>query len=173
MMSFTKASVIAAFFISSVGGAFAQQSANKIGGNDNWSVFEGSSPKECWAVSAPEQTVNTRGGRVVAVKRSEILLIASARPGDGGKTELSFTGGYSFAKGSTVSMNIGGKTFELLTDGEWAWPATSSDDAKIIVAMKRGAAATLTARSARGTVTKDTFTLSGFTAALGEAEKRC
>ena len=40
---------------------------------------------------------------------------------------------------------------------------------KIITAMKRGAQATVTARSARGTQTKDTFSLLGFTAAVEDA----
>ena len=72
-----------------------------------------------------------------------------------------------------MNVNIGGQEFEMFTEGEWAWPASTSDDAKIIAAMKRGSNAVLTARSGRGTVTKDTFSLLGFTAALDEAEKRC
>ena len=86
---------------------------------------------------------------------------------------IAFTGGYPFASGSTVNMNISGNEFELFTEGEWAWPATTADDAKIIAAMKRGADATLTARSSRGTQTKDTFSLLGFTAAVEDAAKRC
>jgi hypothetical protein len=39
--------------------------------------------------------------------------------------------------------------------------------------MKRGAQAIVTAQSERGTVTKDTFSLQGFTAAVKDAEKRC
>jgi hypothetical protein len=39
--------------------------------------------------------------------------------------------------------------------------------------MKRGAKAVITAQSERGTVTKDTFSLKGFTAAVTDAEKRC
>ena len=70
-------------------------------------------------------------------------------------------------------MAVGDSEFELFTEGEWAWPATASDDAKIITAMKRGAQAVLIGRSARGTQTKDTFSLLGFTAAVEEAEKRC
>ena len=70
-------------------------------------------------------------------------------------------------------MVIGDSEFELFTEGEWAWPATPADDAKIITAMKRGADAVLTARSARGTQTKDSFSLLGFTAAFEDAEKRC
>ena len=43
----------------------------------------------------------------------------------------------------------------------------------IITYWKRGSEAILTARSSRGTITKDTFSLLGFTAALEEAEARC
>lgn len=154
--------------------AFAQtQSTNRVAANTDWSVFVESNPKECWSVSSPKQTVNTKGGRVVAVKRGDILLFVFHRPGSGVSGQVTFTGGYPFAKGSTVSMDISGTTFELFTDGEWAWPATPSDDAKIVTAMKRGSTATLSARSGRGTQTKDSFSLSGFTAAVEEAEKRC
>ncbi|WP_370541753.1 invasion associated locus B family protein [Actibacterium sp. 188UL27-1] len=154
--------------------AVAQESTNRVSENTDWSVFAepADGPKECWGVSAPKETVNTRDGRVVAVRRSDILLFVTYRPGNGGSPEVSFTGGYPFADGSTVSMQVGDSTFELFTEGEFAWPAPE-DDAKIVAAMKRGADSVLTARSARGTQTKDTFSLLGFTAAQEDAAKRC
>lgn len=155
-------------------GVWAQEeSTNQVAAKTAWSVFEDADPRECWAVSAPTETVNTRDGRVVAVRRGDILLMAFFRPEAGVKGQVTFTGGYPFAGGSTVNVNVGGNEFEMFTEGEWAWPASTSDDAKIIAALKRGASAVLTARSARGTITKDTFSLSGFTAAVEEAEKRC
>ncbi len=150
-----------------------EQSTNQVAANTAWSVFEESNPKECWAVSAPTETVNTKDGRVVAVRRGDILLMTFYRPGAGVKGQVTFTGGYPFANGSTVTLNIGDTEFEMFTEGEWAWPASSSDDAKIIAAMKRGADAVLSARSGRGTKTKDTFSLVGFTFAVEEATKRC
>jgi len=150
-----------------------QQSTNRVAAKTNWSVFVEDNPTECWSVSAPEETVNTKDGRVVAVNRDDILLLVSNRPGSNVSHEISFTGGYTFQSGSTVNVNIGGSEFELFTDGSWAWPASPSDDAKIVTSMQRGANAILTARSSRGTVTKDTFSLLGFTAALEEADKRC
>jgi len=153
---------------------FAQeQSTNRVAAKTDWSVFVEDNPTECWSVSAPKETVNTRDGRVVAVRRSDILLFVFFRPGSDVKGQVTFTGGYPFAGGSTVNMNISGTEFELFTDGEWAWPASTADDAKIITAMKRGAEATLSARSSRGTRTKDIFSLLGFTAAIEDAEKRC
>lgn len=155
-------------------GVWAQDSSdNQVAAKTDWSVFEDKDPKECWAVSAPKETVNTKDGRVVAVRRGDILLMAFYRPAAGVTGQVTFTGGYPFAKGRPVTLEVDGNTFELFTEGEWAWPASASDDAKIITAMKRGSNAVLTARSSRGTQTKDTFSLLGFTAALDEAEKRC
>lgn len=150
-----------------------EQSTNRVAAKTDWSVFVEDNPTECWGVSTPKEVVNTRDGRVVAVNRGQTLLMVFYRPSAEAKGQVAFTGGYPFASGSTVNMNISGNEFELFTEGEWAWPATTADDAKIIAAMKRGADATLTARSSRGTQTKDTFSLLGFTAAVEDAAKRC
>lgn len=174
MTSWMTRTVLAGALSLVAGGAFAQaQSTNRVAANTDWSVFVESNPKECWSVSSPKETVNTRGGRVVAVRRGDVLLFVFNRPGSGVSGQVTFTGGYPFASGSTVNLNINGTEFELFTDGEWAWPATPADDAKIVTAMKRGSSAILTARSGRGTQTKDTFSLLGFTAAIEESEKRC
>jgi len=166
------AAVIAAALLA--GSAVAQsQSTNRVAAKTDWSVFVESNPTECWGVSTPKETVNSRDGRVVAVNRGQTLLMVFYRPSAGAKGQVAFTGGYPFASGSTVTMQISGNSFELFTEGEWAWPATTADDAKIITAMKRGADAKLTGRSGRGTKTEDTFSLLGFTAAVEDAAKRC
>ncbi|WP_171126408.1 MULTISPECIES: invasion associated locus B family protein [unclassified Ruegeria] len=155
--------------------ATAQQatSTNRVAAKTDWSVFVEDDPTECWSVSAPKETVNTRGGRVVSVRRSDILLFVFYRPNAEVKGQVTFTGGYPFAAGSTVNLDVDGTKFELITEGEWAWPATEGEDLKVVAAMKRGTEAVLTARSERGTQTKDTFSLLGFTAAIEDAEKRC
>ena len=149
----------------------AQESTNVVASMTDWSVFTEESPKECWGVSKPKETVNTRDGQPVQVRRGDILLFVTFRPGSPG--EISFTGGYPFAGGSTVKLVVDGANYDLFTDGEWAWPGSKEDDAAILAAMKKGATAVLTARSGKGTQTKDTFSLRGFTAAMTEAEKRC
>lgn len=156
------------------GSVWAQeQSTNRVAAKTDWSVFVEDNPTECWGVSTPKESVNTRDGRVVAVNRGQTLLMVFYRPSAGAKGQVAFTGGYPFASGSTVSLDISGDTYELFTEGEWAWPATTDDDNKIIAAMKRGADAVLTGKSGRGTTTKDTFSLLGFTAAVEDAAKRC
>ncbi|MEP3442635.1 invasion associated locus B family protein [Sulfitobacter sp.] len=174
-MAFLKTGVTAALFAGLIAGsAFAQsQSSNRVAAQTDWSVFVEDNPTECWGVSTPKETVNSRNGNVVAVNRGQTLLMVFYRPSAGANGQVAFTGGYPFASGSSVTLNIGGTTFDLFTEGEWAWPATTADDAKIIAAMKRGAEAKLTGRSGRGTQTDDTFSLLGFTAAVDDAAKRC
>lgn len=150
-----------------------EESTNRVNAETDWSVFVEDNPTQCWVVSTPRETVNTRDGRVVSVNRGEILMFVSFWPAEERMGEVSFTGGYPFAEGSTVTMQIGDATFELFTTGEMAWAASPQDDQRIITAMKRGADAVLTARSSRGTQTQDTFSLMGFTAAVEDAEARC
>ncbi|WP_305970178.1 MULTISPECIES: invasion associated locus B family protein [unclassified Mameliella] len=158
----------------SAAAAGAQDSSTaRVDAMTDWSVFEEETPRECWAVTTYKESVNTKDGRVVAVTRGEILLMVFFRPEAGVSGQVAFTGGYPFADGSTVNVVIGDSEFELYTEGEWAWPATPQDDTRIITAMKRGADAVITAVSSRGTTTKDTFSLLGFTAAFEDAEARC
>lgn len=150
-----------------------EESDNRVAAETDWSVFVETDPVECWAVSAPKETLNTRDGTAVDVRRGDIRLIVFYRPSENVTGQVMFTGGYPFAEDSTVSMQVGDTTFQMFTQGETAWPATAEDDARFVAAMKAGANAVLTARSSRGTQTQDTFSLLGFTAAVEEAENRC
>lgn len=159
--------------------AGAQDSQNRVAAHTDWSVFEAKDHAQCWSVSSPKKTVNSRDGRVVEVRRGDILLFVSFIPESDVKGQVSFTGGYPFRDGSTVALDIGGTTFKLFPVAEMAemtemaWSSSDTEDAKIVAAMKRGAEARLTAFSTRGTKTEDTFSLLGFTAAMEEAAKRC
>jgi hypothetical protein len=150
----------------------AQESENRVAVETDWSVFVEPAQGECWAVSAPKETVNTRDGRVVAVRRGDTLLFVTYRRGSA-TPEVSFTGGYPFASGTTVQVRVGTDTFQLFSEGDWAWAGTPADDARLIDAMRRGAEAVVTGTSSRGTNTTDTFSLFGFTAATQEAQRRC
>lgn len=164
----------AACFALIASGAVAQESTNRVATMTDWNVFTEpatGAAAECWGVSKPKESVNTRDGAPVSVRRGDILLFVTFRPGKPG--EISFSGGYPFAPGSTVDLAIDGTTYQMLTDAEWAWPASTADDATLLAALKKGTTAVLSARSGKGTQTKDTFSLRGFTAAMEEAAKRC
>lgn len=154
--------------------AAGETSTNRVATNTAWSTFVDGTPKQCWSVSAPTETVNTKGGKAVAVSRGDIRLFITYRAG--AKGEISFSGGYPFAPGSTVSLDVNGAAFDLYPDAttkDWAWAGSADDDVKIIAALKAGSTAIVTAHSAKGTQTKDTFSLSGFSAAVDEAAKQC
>jgi hypothetical protein len=153
--------------------AAQEQTDNRVAASTDWSVFQETDPVECFSVSAPKEQVNTRNGEPVEVQRGETLLFVFYRPAEGVNGQVTFTGGYPFAPDSTVSLEVGSTAYQLFTEGEWAWPATPEDDARIVAAMKAGSEAVLTGQSGRGTVTRDTFSLLGFTAAVEEAGSRC
>ena len=83
-------------------------STNRVGAHVAWSVFEETDPKECFAASQTSKPpVNTRDGRVVAVRRSAIRLFVFFRPSETKAPNVTFTGGYPFAPNSTVDLEIG------------------------------------------------------------------
>lgn len=152
---------------------FAQTSTNVVDSKSDWSVFVENEPLRCWIVSKPTKTVNTRGGNPVVVNRSDIRFFVTYLPKSGIRGEISFTGGYPFKPDTPVVLTVGSSSYNMYPDGEYAWPESVAVDGKIKSSLQRGAEAVVDAQSARGTKTKDTFSLIGFTAALAEAEKRC
>ncbi len=152
----------------SVGPVFAQ-------GQTAWSVYVQEDPTQCWVTSVPAGTTASRNGEDVtdAINRDEALLFISFWPADGRLGEVSYTGGYPFANGSTVTIAVGEATFELFTEGPMSWAGSPASDARIIAALRTGAEAVVTAVSGRGTEVVDTFSLTGFTAAIEDAEIRC
>lgn len=155
------------------GAASAADQNSRVAAKTDWSIFVEGNPVQCWVVSAPKATVNTKDGHTVSVTRGDIYMFVSFWPDKKQLGEVSFLGGYPFAEGSTVTLAVGDSKFELFTKDETAWAASPEDDQKISAAMKRGSEATLTGHSARGTVTKDTFSLKGFSAAMEDAQTRC
>lgn len=87
--------------------------------------------------------------------------------------EISFETGYTFKKGSEATVAIDGKTYTLFTDGDTAWSRAAKDDAKMVRAMRVGKQMVVRGISSRGTKTKDTYSLFGFTAAYNAINKAC
>ena len=163
----------------------AQQGITRVSVHTDWNVFSAASAgngfADCWSAAVPKETVNTRGGQEVSVNRGEIQLMIAYSKGST-TPQLAFTGGYPYGDASTVTAVVDGQTFTLMTQNQpdangeatgWAWPRDRSDEPKIVAAMRRGAEAVLTGRSSRGTTTKDTFSLLGFTAAVEAAQRAC
>lgn len=168
--------LLAGFLTGTVGPEMAQaQTQQRVDAKKDWSIFQAGAggQKVCWIVSQPTKTAAFRGGKSVTVNRGDIFLMISIRPADGVVNEVSFLGGYPFKNGSDVKASVGNKNFTLFTEGENAWAPSGKDDAAIIDAFRKGSRAKLEGVSSRGTKTVDTFSLSGFTAALEVASGLC
>jgi hypothetical protein len=172
-MKITKLALAGMMAVAPLAAAAQETTDNRVAANTDWSVFQETDPVECFSVSAPKEQVNTRDGEPVQVNRGEALLFVFFRPSEGVSGQVTFTGGYPFAADSTVTLDVGGTQFTLFTEGEWAWPASPEEDARIVTALQAGSQAVLTGVSGRGTQTQDTFSLLGFTAAVEEARSRC
>ena len=86
---------------------------------------------------------------------------------------ISVEAGYTYKQGSDVTVLIGGATFTLYTDGGYAWADDAKTDRALIENMKRGRSMVIKGISSRGTITTDTYSLVGFTAAYGAIGKAC
>ncbi len=173
-------SLAAAAIACCAGSAMAQveesprESENLVAVHEDWYVFEETSPtKYCWTASQPEESVHTRDGRIVSVRRGAILLYISFIPERNVTGEISFQSGYPFRDGTAVTVDIDGQEFKLFTLGGMAWTNSDQDNRKMVQALKRGKEAVVVGVSSRGTVTTDTFSLMGVTAAVEDAQKRC
>lgn len=177
MKTFFRGIAAAAVAVGLAAGSAAAQS--RVDAKKDWSIFEATSngSKVCWIVSQPTKKTAQRDGKTVSVNRGDIFLMVAVRKADNVKNEVSYLSGYPFKKGSQVTVRVtsskGDSKFTLFTDGENAWTKSPEDDDKLNASFKDGRDAVVTGESSRGTTTIDTFSLSGFTAAIEAAQDRC
>lgn len=81
--------------------------------------------------------------------------------------------GYSYNLKKEITVKIDNTAFNFYSTEDSSETAWTNDDGKVIFAMKKGLELILTGVSARGTVTNDTYTLKGFTAAINQLNKDC
>jgi len=141
--------------------AVSPASAKQIGSFKDWTAHAEGNGKSrtCWIYSEP---VKDEGKYK---RRGRIYSLVTHIPGDKVTNQVQFTAGYTFKKGSVVQVVIGKRKFELFTNADTAWARNKKDDAAIVQAMRAGSQMIVTGVSSRGTKTKDTYSLSGISAA--------
>jgi hypothetical protein len=160
--------------ILTTGSVTAQEQFPRIALYDNWSVFASEDKLSCFVASKPELTeARDNAGNPKQVRRGEINMYITTLKSEGIVNEVSYSSGYPFKDGSTVSVQIGASGFEMFTEGEWAWTLSPDQDKKLVNALRGGAKAVVTGQSSRGTTTIDTFNLKGVTDAIRDATERC
>lgn len=166
--------------LTAAGAAAAQEAPAATG--PAWTVYAPpEEPLSCWATAAPTAQENSRDGQAVEVSRGETGLVIFFSPSAGVTGQVSYTGGYPFSA-DNLRVEVGGQTFEMFTgarpggpdgDEDWAWAISPEEDARLIEAMRAGSEVVVNGQSARGTVTRDTFSLMGFSSAVDQARDRC
>lgn len=107
-------------------------------------------------------------------KRGDTYVLVMQRPNLGENDVVSVLAGYTYKPDSEAQVKInGGKPVNLFTRDTRAWAYDSESDAALVHAMKKGTRMVITGISSRGTLTTDTYSLNGFTAAYNDARKAC
>lgn len=156
--------------LSVAGVAKAQASEPRlIGTYGDWSsyVFEEDGNKVCYMASQPKKAEGNY------TKRGDIFALVTHRPAEGSKNVFSYITGYTYKSGSDVTVKIDGNRFTLFTQGETAWTPDAGTDAKLAESIRKGSKMVIKGTSARGTLTTDTFSLSGSGAAHDAINREC
>lgn len=152
-----------AFFLGAASVSAAQPS--HIERLEDWGVYAYKSDARtvCYALSVPKK-MEPRG---VNHGRNFFIVSPVARGGNVFVPQAIM--GYHLKPGSTVHVKIDGREYSMFGKGKRAWTRKEREEPLMIASMKAGAEMLVEARSARGTRTRYTYSLSGVTAALKRA----
>ena len=140
-----------------------------IGDYGQWSayVFTEDGNKVCYMASQPQKMEGAYS------KRGDVFALITHRPAEGTRNVFSYITGYGYKPGSDASVKIDANRFTLFTQDETAWAPDAQTDNKIAESIRRGSSMVVKGTSARGTLTTDTFSLKGSSAAHDAISKEC
>ncbi len=141
----------------------------RVGGSEIWGAFVTGKGEDltCFVHGVPK----TKRGKYT--RRGEVYVQVAHRPGEDVRDEVSITAGYTYKSDSEVDVDIDRRKFSLFTYGGNAWTKDAKEDRTFVRALIRGRRMVVRGRSSRNTLTTDTYTLNGFTAAYREASRAC
>ena len=151
------------------GGPAAGQGIERLGDFGKWQAyaFDESGAKACYIASQPTKDEGNY------TKRGEIYAMVTHRPAEKIRDEVSLAAGYTYKKQTNVSVSIDGENFRLTPVEDTAWAPDTMSDQKMVAAMKAGTTMIVQGTSSRGTQTKDTYSLIGFSKAYQTAAQAC
>jgi len=140
-----------------------------LGRFKDWSAYRlnEASGKVCYMVSKP---IKAEGNYT---KRGDIYALITHRPKDRSKDVFSYMTGYTYKSGGDVKIDIDGRTFLLFTQDDTAWTPDAETDRKLAQGVQSGSKMVVKGTSSRGTLTTDTFSLSGSGAAYKKISSAC
>ena len=145
----------------------SRANAEVIGVYKDWTAgtYKSSGSLVCNMWSQPKASVGKY------TRRGDVFAFVTHFPEEGTMSQISLDLGYPIGP-KRIKVIVNGKEFLFDTDGERAY-AQSGDTKTLIKAFRKGSTLLVKSRSKRGTDTKDTFSLSGFTKANDQINKNC
>jgi hypothetical protein len=152
-----------------IGSALAATKQTFLGQHGNWYTYrlKETSGLTCYMISKP---VRTRGK---FKKRGDVFAFITHRPKEGERDVVNFQAGYTYKAKSTVTVNIGDKSFPLTTSKDTAWSKKPADDKAMIKVMIKGNTMKAKGFPSRGGQITDTYSLRGFTSAYKKITRAC
>ncbi len=145
------------------------QEPRSLGTFRDWSAFgyTDGATRVCFIGSQPRKAEGNYS------KRGDIWALVTHRSPAGERDVVQIITGYNYMADAPVTITIGEEKFTLFGEGENAWTFTRHDDTDLVTTMKAGINMIVEGRSSRGTVTTDTYSLLGFTAAYASISQTC
>lgn len=166
----SRRSVFAALFgLALLAAPALAQEPKSLGVFNDWEavVFQEGGKQGCYITSLPTK----KEGNYTSRDRTYALV--THRPADGTLDVVTIVAGYTYQDGSEVTVRIGGQNFKLFTNKDAAWAADAETDKRLVQAMIKGSDMIVEGVSSRGTKTKDTYSLTGFTKAYRAIGQAC
>lgn len=145
------------------------QDIKRLEGAGDWRAysFQEKGNPVCYMVSEPKRDEGNYS------KRGEIYLMVTHRPAEKSIDVVNVVAGYDYRTDSEVQVKVDADVFGLFTHKDTAWAPTEGDDKRLVQAMIKGKTMVVRGTSSRGTKTKDTYSLIGFTRAYRSINKAC
>jgi len=142
-----------------------------IGQFGTWGAYAASpnGKKVCFALAKPSSSKTNPPNR----PRDPAYAFVSSRPGEKVSNEVSVMIGYTLKPGSESTLEVGGASYSMYTQGDGLWIKNAAEEERMVEAMRKSADATVKGVSAKGTETTDTFSLKGLSQALDKIAQDC
>ena len=105
-------------------------------------------------------------------KRGENYILVYKLIGSDEKI-IQIEAGYNYNLSADILVKIDQAEYSFYTTEDSSDTAWTNNDSEVIYAMKMGLELILNGESSRGTITNDTYTLKGFTAAFNKLNEDC
>jgi hypothetical protein len=142
-----------------------------IGQFGTWGAYSATpnGKRVCFALAKPASSKTNPPNR----PRDPAYAFVSTRPAEKVVNEVSVMIGYALKPGSESTLEVGGASFAMYTQGDGLWIKNAAEEEQMVQAMRRSADAVIKGVSAKGTETTDTFSLKGLAQALDKIAQDC